>query len=392
MKQQLTPQAIREAIDDCLSGINTSLPSVRTDVLMHLKGEPRMKKKLSAGVVLAIVLTILMMSAAIAAGLGLFGQLGSREHADERLNGLESVSTRVDQTFTTEDGVTVTIDQAYYDGNRVFISYTQSGPFDILSLGEGKPEGLGECDWELPGEVYGESFGFDSPNHQVMVGHLDGSAPRWARTHFVNIHDGLQIGEEYLDIIGGETYLTEDGRLIGWKECVVPAELAADEVTFLLGTFTTSTTYYQDETGLYVYYGERPATVWHPFTVKKDMTGGQQLTGKANGAEWTAAAALTVSAIDMKGEVVLHCPQSWVEIERTWENPDNIDYIQDWAFFVGGERAADWVVEGINPSIDGQLTFSITCKLNDVTQEMKLVPVYSRSGAHMDEAIVLTAE
>lgn len=176
MKQQLTPQAIREAIDDCLSGINTSLPSVRTDVLMHLKGEPRMKKKLSAGVVLAIVLMILMMSAAIAAGLGLFGQLGSREHADERLNGLETVSTKVDQTFITEEGVTVTIDQAYYDGNRVFISYAVEGPFDQLELGEGKPE-IAAWDWELPGETYGQTFGSDSASHQQMVAHLDGSAP-----------------------------------------------------------------------------------------------------------------------------------------------------------------------------------------------------------------------
>lgn len=389
MKQPVTPEIVREAIDDCLSGINTSLPSVRADVLMHLKGEPKMKKKLSAGAVLAITLMILTMSAAIAAGLGLFGQLGGREHADDRLNSLETVSTRVDQTFTTEDGVTITIDQAYYDGSRVFISYAVEGPFDRLELGEGKPE-VAAWDWKLPGETYGQTFGSDSTSHQLMVAHLDGSAPRWATSHYVNVHDGLQIGEEYLDIIGGESYLTEDGRLIGWKECTVPEALAADEVTFLLGTFTTHNTWYQDETGCYLSRGARTGETWHPFTIKRDKTPTRTLTGTAAGAGWSAAATLQMSAIDIKGEIVLSCPQGWVEIERTWENPDGLDYIREWHVYMDDIRDQNGGVEWVSSGVDGQLTFGVTCRLGDAAQEMKLVPVYSRSGENMAEAITLT--
>lgn len=388
--KRINSEAVRAAIDDCLSGVD-ALPSVRANVLNQVRGEEKVNKKISIGVIVALMLTLLMAGAALAAGLGIFGQLGERGASDARLPGLEAVSETVGLSFQTEEGVTITIDQAYYDGSRVFISYKEEGPFDQVTLGEGKPE-VTAWDWELPGEVYGQSFGSDSASHFQMAAHLDGSTPRWATSVFVNIHDGLQIGEVYLDIIDGETYLTEDGAMNGWKECVVPEELAADEVTFLLGTFTTHNTWYQDETGCYLSRGERSATVWHPFTVKRDKTGGQQLTGNASGEGWSASATLQRSAIDIRGEVVLSCSQDWVEIERTWENPQGLDYIGDWHVFIDGVWVKDGGVEWVGSGVDGQLTFGLCCKLDSTAQTIQLVPVYSQSGEHMDEAIVLKAE
>lgn len=386
--KDVTNQAVRAAIDDCLSGVE-SMPSVRAQVLNQVRGEVKVKKKLSMGIVFAMLLTVLMAGAALAAGLGLFGQIGERENSDARLPALERVAESVGASFTTDEGVTITIDQAYYDGSRVFISYTKTGPFDLLSMGEGMPENLGECDWALPGEKFGDSLGIDGPDHQLMAAHLDGSAPRWAKRVYVNVHDGLRSGDTDLEIIGGETYLTEDGALVGWKECVVPEEVAADEMVVSIGTFTTSTTYYQDETGLYLYYGDRPAAVWHPFTVKKDTTGGQQLMGESAGEGWTAQATMKASAIDVKGEIVVKCPQSWVEIDRSWENPDHIDSIREWVLVVDGVPSEDWIVEGTDSRVDGQLTYLICFRLDGLEHEMKLVPVYGESGEHADEAIVL---
>ncbi|MBQ2952827.1 MAG: DUF4179 domain-containing protein [Clostridia bacterium] len=385
--KEITNDAVRAAIDDCLSGAG-DLPSVRAAVLNQARGESQVKKKISVSVIFAMLLTMLMAGAALAAGLGLFGQMSESGAVDARLPGLERVSADVNLSIVTEEGVTVTIGQAYYDGERVFISYTVEGPFDQVELGEGKPA-VDAWDWELPGEVYGQTFGSDSASHDLMVAHLDGSAPRWATSHSVNVHDGLQIGETYLDIIGGEMYLTENGTLVGWKECVVPEELAADEVTFLLGTFTTHNTWYQDETGCYLSRGERTGAAWHPFTVQRDKTGGVPLTGEASGEGWTAVANLNASAIDVKGEVVVTCPQSWVEIERTWENPDDIDYIREWRFYIGDQRVTDGGTEWVSSGVDGQLTVGVSCKLDALVENMQLVPVYSRSGEHMEEAIVL---
>lgn len=380
-------QAVRTAIDDCLSGAD-ALPSVRADVLNQLRGEVKVKKKLSMGLIFALLLTLLMTGAAVAASLGLFGQIGERSSSDARLPGLEAVSETVGLSIQTEEGVTIAIDQAYYDGSRVFISYAVEGPFDQLELGEGKPD-VAAWDWELPGEIYGQSFGSESASHQLMVAHLDGSAPRWATSHSVNVHDGLQIGETYLDIIGGETYLTEDGRLIGWKECTVPEELAADEVTFLLGTFATHNTWYQDETGCYLSHGARTGETWHPFTVKRDKTPARTLTGTAAGADWSAAASLQMSAIDIKGELILSCPQDWVEIERTWENPKGLNYVGEWHIYINGVLDQDGGVEWVSSGVDGQLTFGLCCKLDDAVQTIQLVPYYSKTGENMAEAITL---
>lgn len=385
---KLTNAAVRAAIDDCLSGVD-SMPSVRADVLNQVRGEVKVKKKFSVGLVIALLATLLLAGAAVAGSVGLFGEIGSREHTDARLPALEQVAEEVNAVFITEEGVTITIDQAYYDGSRVFISYAVEGPFDVMSLGEGKPENLGECDWAMPGEVYGQTIGSESANHEAMVAHLDGSAPRWAKTTYVNVHDGLQIGETYLDIIGGETYLTEDGKLIGWKECTVPEELAADEVTFLLGTFTSRTTWYQDETGLYLYRGDGMETTWHSFTVKRDKTPARILTGAAAGADWSAVANLQMSAIDIKGELVLSCPQDWVEIERTWENPKGLNFIGEWHVYMDGVRDQDGGVEWVSAGVDGQLTFGLCCKVDAAVKTIQLVPVYSQTGENMAEAITL---
>ena len=384
---KLTNEAVRAAISDCLSGAD-SLPSVRAAVLNQVRGEVKVKKKFSVGLVIALLVTLLLASAAVAGGLGLFGEIGSHEHADARLPALEQVAEEVNAVFTTEEGVTVTVNQAYYDGSRVFISYAVEGPFDQLELGEGKPD-VAAWDWELPGEIYGQSFGSESASHQLMVAHLDGSAPRWATSHSVNVHDGLQIGETYLDIIGGETYLTEDGKLIGWKECTVPEDLAADEVTFLLGTFATHNTWYQDETGCYLSHGARTGETWHPFTVKRDKTPARTLTGTAAGADWSAAASLQMSAIDIKGELILSCPQDWVEIKRTWENPKGLNFIGEWHVYMDGVRDEDGGVEWVSAGVDGQLTFGLCCKVEANVKTIQLVPVYSKTGENMAEAITL---
>ena len=112
---------IKAALDDCLSGVD-ALPSVRPDILRAVKGEKKVKRNLSKGLVLALVLILMMSSVAVAAGLGMFGRIGQQEHSDFRLPGLENVSTVLEKVFDVGGGVTVTVHQAYYDGSRVFIS------------------------------------------------------------------------------------------------------------------------------------------------------------------------------------------------------------------------------------------------------------------------------
>ena len=315
---------IKAALDDCLSGVD-ALPSLRADILRAAKGEKKMKRTMSKGLVLALVLMLMMGTVAVAAELGLFGLLGQREDADARMPGLESVSTVLDKDFYIGTDVTLTVNQAYYDGSRVFISYTMEGDYQGMGLA---------------------------------------------------VHDGMHIGDTYIDIIGGDFYDTEDGQQIGWKECEVPAELAADEVTFSIGTFTGGDV--------------KATTEWHAFTVKKSSVN-VQLTGSAKTAEWSATATMTASAIDVKGEVLLECPKTWSDVWSTWENPENVDPIQDWVFYVNGEKVEGYNLDGgIRVLGDGKLSCGVCYKLDSVIEEMKLVPVYFKAGEKLDEAIVLT--
>jgi len=379
---------IKEALDSCLSGVD-ALPSMRADILRAAKGEQKVKRRMNMGLILALILVLMTTTVAVAAELGMFGQIGQKEHADSRLPGLENVSTALDKAFDVGGGVTVTVHQAYYDGSRVFISYSVAGPHDVLETGTGKPD-LVNYDQKYDGVIFADMWYVEGPNGQALMSWLDGSEPRWAKTTSVNVHDGLQIGDEYLDIIGGEYYWLEDGTLMSWKECVVPEALAADEVTFSIGVFTTGSAYYQTEEALYTFGVDRGETTWHDFTVKKAASG-VTMTGTAQTADWTATADLVASAIDVKGEIIVKGPKGWTDIWTNWENPGKLDYINDWVLYIGGVKAEGHNLDGgVNAQKDGTVCFTLCYKLDALTADMKLVPKYRYAGEKPDEAIVLT--
>ena len=74
--KELTNEAVRTAIDDCLSGV-MDMPSIRAAVLDQARGEVKVKKKLSVSIVFAVALTLLMMSAAVAAGRRAWGEVAA---------------------------------------------------------------------------------------------------------------------------------------------------------------------------------------------------------------------------------------------------------------------------------------------------------------------------
>ena len=384
----LDNESIREALSSCLSGVE-ALPSQRSDILRAAKGETKMKRKMHLGLVLALILVLLTTTVAVAEALGLFGQLGQQKHSDDRLPRLEQVSTVMDKAFDVGGGVTVTVHQAYYDGSRVFISYAVSGPHDVLETGVGDP-GIVHYDREELGVIFREMYYVDGLNGKLMMDWLDGSEPRWATRTVVNVHDGLQIGDTYLDIIGGEYYYLEDGTMMSWKECEVPAELAADEVTFSIGVFTNKTAHYQTGEALYTAYLERGKTTWHDFAVQKTEYSAA-LTGKAQTSAWSAEANLTASSIDVKGEVILTPPESMLRAWTDWKNAQDVDYIGDWVFYVDGVEAEGYNLSGgVSVMEDGRICYTICYKLDGLTGDMKLVPYYAESREHLDEAIVLT--
>ncbi len=126
----------------------------------------------------AVTLLILFVSVAFASANGLFSEMIDTEYFDERLAALDQAAETVSLSLS-EGSVTVEVSQAYYEGNRVYISYRASGR--IL-----EQDGL-------------------------------------------NLEDGA-----YADIIAGGSIQQEDGSIIGWKECIVPEDELSDPQTFYL--------------------------------------------------------------------------------------------------------------------------------------------------------------
>ena len=356
--------------------------------LPRKEGKPKMKKKMTVGFVLALML-LLITATALAASLGVFAQLANAHDPDDRLGDLDAVAALVQQTVTTDDGVTVTIDQAYYDGERIFISYQMTGDLVTVEKGHGNVEGAAWFN-----EEYGVAIDPDALGAQAVEAVQDGEEGDWVRLGTVSMHDGLYLQDgTYLDIIGGDERLLEDGALIGWKECEVPADRAAEVLSCKAVLFRGSALYQKHDGRLRASFERMDAStdMDAPFTVRK-VTDVIRLTGKMETDVYTAQAECTLNGVDVKGSVTLRCPENWVTAWMDWDYVRDFDLIESWTLYSGDTR----VSEGCNDlGVWGQgdtLRYEELLRHGGQTENLRLVPVYADSGEHGDEAIELKAE
>jgi hypothetical protein len=121
---------LREEQEKVQRSMNTTLSGLQEDpwltqrVLADTKGEEPVVRKISASAIIVIALVIISITAALAAGLGLFGELAQDPRGDSRLSEVDKAADPLGLEWTTEDGITVRIEQAYYEGNRSVCFYT----------------------------------------------------------------------------------------------------------------------------------------------------------------------------------------------------------------------------------------------------------------------------
>ena len=192
---------------------------------------------------ISITLFLLLASAVAESGAGLFSELIESDCTDERLAALDEAAETISVSQTTGD-VTVEISQAYYEGNRIFISYKVSGPAMVL--------------------------------------------------------DGLELEDgAYADIIAGGETESDEGTTIGWKECIVPQDEFTDPQTFCLAykisendekqmlKFTLKQNEYE-----HFLQGVSPATDYQAHAIlymgKVDLKGAVILTSPEQAASWLA--------------------------------------------------------------------------------------------------------
>ena len=193
--------------------------------------------------ILAVSLSVLSVPAAAAPETGLFGELSQSEGADARLAVLDEAAEQVSVSQISAD-YSIEISQAYYEGNRIYLSYRTKG-----------------C--------------------QV-------------------VQDGLDLADgSYADITAGEETERGDGSVIGWKECIVPENGLADTQTFGLvyrtpgseQKETLAVTLKQHTWDRYL-QGDSPAADYQAhavlYTGKVDLKGIVRIISPEQAASWTA--------------------------------------------------------------------------------------------------------
>ncbi len=185
--------------------------------------------KRTIAVILLLSLIICSGSAASADRRGLFGELAKDEYADERLAGLDQVSEMLELSFVSEDGAEFEINQGYYAGDRVFIAYRISATTNLVALHEGAPDKGLEWDQVIEDWIPGDLPLTGYPDVDKDNQWLDGHGQRWLEFPYCHNEEYLELEDgTRLDFVAGTDIKLEDGTVVGWRECLIPADQTQD--------------------------------------------------------------------------------------------------------------------------------------------------------------------
>ncbi len=305
----------------------------------------------------------------------------------------EDAAGQATVSVTTEDGITVEIGEAYFEGDRVYVSYRLSGNTSRVELHEGAPEGIDEWKYVRENCVAAEEFSADDPEAQKAIEWLDGKGQRWTEGTYAGFLDGLELADgNFADMLDGEDKYLEDGSLTGWRKCLIPKESLADTLTFKLVLSRSRTIQFQDGT-TFSRNAERGEKTEIPFTLKADdrvvyQTGSLEIEG------YTAKADIACGREELVCAVVLTgLDGEWVKAVDTWNSEaftemEMPDIITGWNLYQNDNwfNTEDAVMYTTG---EDEVTYEIVVPGKDNGNDLKLVPVYETSGEHAKETIWL---
>ena len=406
----------RQALKAGLSGAEFCR---QNEVLAQIKGETVMKpKKLSIALVCALLMTLLMAGAALAAALGLFGSLGQlpeNTYDAARLQKLEEVSTQEKLQTTLEAphpstapvgaqtdydhllarqygrSFDLTIQQSYCDGNRLYYSYTlKTDPVSFLQ-GEGMPTGVETWDMEQPGMRYEEVWSNDDRQKDETIRRWLGShESSWIAYDSWGLGDGAELPDgSCCQILGSSTRYADSGTIEGYQEVELPEGFETSEsITIELTVMYGASLYYQDQTGVYwahIAPPENRGILRIPVTISRSGEA-QPLIGAHTFENYAVKAGLKISDVDITGKAILKCPQTWTEAAQTLQ-PDT-DWVEHYVLVADGQVMRNLDVS-ISAPLPGRLELTMRFDLPQSMQTLSLRPVYHISGEHPDEDVIL---
>jgi len=311
-------RAICGAMDDCFMRLDER-PSQKTRILRRIEGEVNVKRKRSYGAVLAVALVLALCGGAVAAQLGIFGQFGTvSEWNGERLAHLDEAANIVGETVASPEGFTLTLEQVYCDGGRLYYSYSLTG--EGASLGDG-----------------------------------------------AELQDGtvLTIWDR-----GDET--DKQGVTRGYQEVELPEAAKPGEALSVVLT-------------VIIPDGDRYRFVDVPFTV--ELAQREVRTGGAAFAEYTAAAQLYITDVEIYGEVDVIGQTAWRDLYMNRADTDDVDYVVDYQLIADGTVLynKDYAYGEANNGYGIPVRYDLPAGC----ERLVLRPVRYLSGECADEDIVL---
>ena len=335
-------QKLRNALKACLP--QSEFPPERRQAVLRAirKEEPIVKRKISTALVFAIVMTLIVGGAALAANLGVFGQSVNNDDNEQsvgRLEKLEDVSATYNDTQavtapsqsateapkTTRDELmaslynrrfNLTLNQAYYDGYKLYYSYTLTSDCKTgFITGDGMPTGFEKWDDTQEGKFVGHYSLYDDNMNQEVVTYFSAHPKGYIAFESMGVGDGAAMNGKPLMILDSGSEMVNEYTIQGFQEVEMPDGFEpTDEIDIELTVMYGMSVWAQDEKNVYHEYMMTPENRGFfrlPFKVKLNGQT-ETYTGSVTTSAYSAQATVRVSDVDISGEVVFDAPE-WAE-------------------------------------------------------------------------------
>lgn len=418
---------LRDALKSCLSEADFP-PERQQAVLWAIRKDERVvKRKMSVALVFAIVMVLAIGGAAIATGLGVFGQSVNDQQNEQsavRLERLEDASVAVNdapavqapsapdtsaQTQTVRDAMlenlygrrfNLTLNQTYFDGNKLYYTYTltTNAPLAWYS-GEDMPTGFDSWDMQEEGKYAQHYMDADENTQRRIVAFFAAHPMGYIGRENMGVGDGADMNGEPLTILDSGRTAVDDTTIQGFQEVAMPEGFTPeDEIQIELTILYGVSVYYQDENNVYqtrIATPENRGIFRLPFTVTLNGQT-ETITGTVATSTYGAAATVTISDVDISGEVVFDAPEwaSAFAANTEGKHPMTMPYINSYTLVADGVeyRNLDGAY-GVNA--DGQFVVRIRYDLPESRNSMTLrptssgIPYTEETQRHENEEIVL---
>ncbi len=385
---------------------------------------PQTRRRLSAALVVALIAVLILMAVAVAAvvtrGFGWYATRIDDPVAKYKLDQLEQRAENIvaEQTVLLEKGaLRFTVSQGYYDGTRADVTFSLTMP-DRSADTAWRPsaEGLSGMEKLLEGNDLAVSEGFDGIDEIL---HRDFVAQGACGVHIHNyyIGDGVWLPDGQRLVWVDSDMDWQGDVMTGYRSFEPLPQEAKDKpsVQLIFRVKEFDLFYYKDETG--VYYNQKAGRTidLDPITVLRGKGSTQDYRGMSDFGRYATWAEAAVSPVDVKAKVWMRLPDEWVMAD-SWtrgEDLQGVDYVKDYHLIADGVQLEGWMIsegsgidaikgEGFSgekarfPEVfaedDPAKLYSYEYRYRGVPEgakEIRLRPVYSISGEHPEEDVVL---